>query len=362
MTLRLVRLASLAVVVGILLWIPANVETGTVGLWSQAWILAIAAMGLNLVYGYTGMFSIGHSAFFGVGAYTTAILVTREGMTPIATVPVAVGLGFVIGCLVALPAIRIKGLYLVLVTMAVGLLFPALVMYTKLTWLTNGAVGISSAGYIVPPGWAEWMLGGLRGRAGLAVFVYWISLIAMVLALLVTRGVVTGRTGRSLIAIRDHEGVAAMMGVNVARTKLLVFAVSAALCALAGSVTTVATGLAAPEALYLTVLGSIFFLIVMIVGGAGTLLGPVVGAIAYVFLNHYAIEAASSGEGVIGWLFSWTDASPGIIIFGALIIVLMFLAPTGLVGIAQQGGRRLRRFAASRAPAARPPVETADAS
>ncbi|HEX6870733.1 MAG TPA: branched-chain amino acid ABC transporter permease, partial [Micromonosporaceae bacterium] len=154
---RAAQFTCLVVIAAVALWIPNNATTGTIGLWNQAFILAIAGMGLNLIYGYVGIISVGHSAFFGVGAYTTAILVLREDWAPTATIPVAVVIAFVVGCVVALPATRIKGLYLVLVTMAVGLLFPALLTYPKLTWLTGGSLGLSSAGYVRPPAWAAWM-------------------------------------------------------------------------------------------------------------------------------------------------------------------------------------------------------------
>ncbi|HEX6872308.1 MAG TPA: branched-chain amino acid ABC transporter permease, partial [Micromonosporaceae bacterium] len=179
------------------------------------------------------------------------------------------------------------------------------------------------------------------GRLGLAIFLYWMGIGGMLVALFVCRGIVRGRPGRRLIAIRDQEKVAAMMGINVPITKMLAFGVSAALCALAGSLTTVGTGVAAPEALYITVLGSIVFMLVMIVGGAGTLSGPIIGAITYVFLNQYTLDAAASGNAIFDVLFSWARSSPGMVLFGVLLIVLMFVAPSGLAGVGTSLFRRL---------------------
>ena len=149
----------------------------------MAFALIIAAMSLNLVLGYAGLISLGHSAFFGIGGYTTAILVKDHGWSPGWTFYAAAAIAFVIGCIVALPALRLKGVYLALVTLAVAVLFPQLMKWRKLEWLTNGAQGIDSVRYEDVPTWP--IIGELRGREGRTEFAYWLAFVVLVIAYLV---------------------------------------------------------------------------------------------------------------------------------------------------------------------------------
>ena len=142
-----IRLVWVAAVVAVLVYIPTKTTSGTVGDFTLAFEYAIAAMSLNLVLGYAGIISIGHSAFFGMGMYTTAILVTRYGWSQGWTFFVAAAITFVVGYLVALPALRLKGIYLAVVTLALAVLFPTLVRWDKLEWLTEGPAGIGSVTY-----------------------------------------------------------------------------------------------------------------------------------------------------------------------------------------------------------------------
>lgn len=326
-------------VVLFVLYFPAKAETARVGQMADAYVLIIAAMALNLVFGFTGQISIGHSAFFGVGGYATAILVKDHGWSPGYTFYAGAAIAFVVGCLVALPALRIKGIYLALVTLAVAVLFPTLIKWQKLEWLTAGPKGIDSVRYDEIPTWP--LIGELKGREGRAEFAYWLALLVLVVVYLVCRGIVKSRVGRALVAIRDNETAAAVMGVNLAATKTLVFGVSAALCATAGSLSTLRTGVATPDGQYVTLLGSIIFLLIMVVGGAGSLTGPIVGGLAYVWLDNTTRDAGASGDGVIGWLFGWSDQSPATLILAIALVVLMFVAPYGLVGLAKRLSRKV---------------------
>ena len=314
-----------------LLYIPTKGETGTVGDMTFALQLAIAAMALNLVMGFGGIVSIGHSAYFGLGGYTTAILVDHYGWSQGWTFYVAAVLGFVVGCATSLPALRLKGVYLALVTLGLAVLFPQLIKWKKATWLTDGARGIDDIGYDDVPKWP--ILGELRREEGRVVFMWWVTVIVVVLAYLVCRGIVKSRVGRSLIAIRDNETAAAVMGVNTARTKTIVFGVSAAMCAVAGSLFAVSGKIVNPDLRNFTLVGSIIFLLVMVLGGAATLWGPIVGAIAYVVVETRTREAAANGEGVIGWLFGWMSGSPAALILALAMLAIMFLAPFGIIGL-----------------------------
>ena len=123
------------------------------------------------------------------------------------------------------------------------------------------------------------------------------------------------------------------MGVNITRAKVLVFGISASLCSLAGVLATLRTGVVTPDGQYITLLGSIVFLLIMIVGGAGSLWGPIVGGLIYVWLDNTTRGFGSGSDGIIGALFGWADQSPATLILGVALILIMFLAPYGVVGL-----------------------------
>jgi branched-chain amino acid transport system permease protein len=328
-----IRLLWVAAVVAFVVYIPTKTETQTVGDMSLAIELAIAAMSLNLVLGYAGIISIGHSFFFGLGMYTTGILVVRYGWAQGWTLYVAAAIAFVVGALVSLPALRLKGIYLALVTLALAVLFPVLVKWDKLAWLTEGAAGISGVSYEDIPDY-PWMP-DLRGREGRAIFVYWLGIVLLVICYLVTRGIVKSRVGRSLIAIRDNDTASAVMGVHRARTKTIVFGISAAMCALAGSHMAIQGNLSNADITFVTLVGSITFLLIMVLGGAATLWGPIIGALFYVVLEARTREAGTS-EGIVNTIFvDWLkfETSPATFILAVIIIVVIFVAPFGIVGL-----------------------------
>lgn len=335
-TLRLLGAGLITLVV---LWIPTQMSTARIGQFADAFVLIVAAMSLNLVLGFTGQISIGHSAFFGLGGYTAAVLIKKYEWSPGYTFYVAAVLAFIVGCVIAVPALRIKGVYLALVTLAVAVLFPTLVKWKKLAWLTGGAKGIESARYDELPVWP--ILGELKGRDGRAVFAYWLAFVVLVITYLVCRGVVKSRFGRSLVAIRDNETAAAVMGVNITSAKVLVFGISASLCSLAGVLATLRSGVVTPEGQYVTLLGSIVFLLIMIVGGAGTLWGPIIGGLVYFWLENTTRGFGADSDGVVGFLFGWADQSPATLILGVALILIMFLAPYGLAGLIKKSVARL---------------------
>lgn len=335
-----VRIVVFVALAALALWIPTSASNGVIDSCITALTLMACAMALNLLLGYTGQISIGHSAFFGIGAYTTGILVSKYGWSPFVTMPVAFVLAFVVGAIVSLPALRIKGVYLALVTLALGLVFPQLVKAPKMVGLTGGARGLDKTGFRFTKknptyeifGWNPW--GNLRGE-NVKPFHYWIALVIVVIVYLVCRGIVKSRAGRSLVAIRDNETAAAVMGVNLAATKALAFGISAALCSLPGSLSAIRTGNVTPDSANLTVLGAITFLIVMVVGGAGSLWGPIVGAALFVYVTELTGDWSDPQAipGLLRPLFDWSNTPPGSGIFAIVLIVLMFVAPFGLVGL-----------------------------
>lgn len=355
-----IRALWVAAVLAFVIYIPTKTETGTIGDITLAFELMICAMGLNLVLGYAGIISIGHSAFFGLGGYVTGILVTRYGWDPGWTLYIGAIGAFVVGCIVALPALRLQGVYLALVTLALAVLFPAMVKWQKLAWLTNGPRGINGVSYDEIPTWP--LIGELRGRDGRAVFAYWLAFVVLVVAYLVCRGIVKSSVGRSLVAIRDNETAAAVMGVNRAATKMLVFGVSAAITAVAGSVSTLRTTFVGPEVVNITLVGSITFLLVMVLGGAGTLWGPILGGLAFVYVDSRARKAGQgSGGGILDWLQgNWFAGSPASLILAVVLVVLMFVAPFGLVGLLKRIAARFIQIVPKRAGEGGEPTLVAD--
>ncbi len=325
-------------------------------------VFALAAVSLNLLIGFTGQISIGHSAFFGIGAYTLAILVADHGWSPGWTYPVAALVCFAVGVLVGVPALRLRGLYLALVTLALAQIFPALVR--KFDEFTGGSQGIGGLQYDAP-GWT-----GLEsGRQGRAEWMYWLALGTLAVGYVIVRNLVKSRVGRSMVAVRDNSTAAAAMGVHVAATKTIVFGLSAALAGLAGCTFALRQTQTTPENLNFTILGAILFLVIMVVGGAGSLMGPIVGAFVYYRVDQFT-RALPEKSWLPTSLHDFLQGRPNLatLVFASLLILLMFVAPFGLVGLAKRVGRRLvvvvpvpplvPASAAASGPAAADPPET----
>jgi branched-chain amino acid transport system permease protein len=302
-------------------------------------ILAIAALSLNLLIGFTGQISIGHSAFFGLGAYTTAVLVKDHGWSPGWTFFAAAILCFVVGVFVGVPALRLKGLYLALVTLALAQIFPQLVR--KLDFVTGGSKGISGVTY-TPPSWT-----GLssNNRADRNEWLYWIGLVLVILCFVVVRNLVKSRIGRAMVAMRDNELAASVMGVHLAVVKTVVFGISAAMCGLGGSLFAIRQTQATPDIPYFTIIGSIIFLVVMVLGGAASLTGPIVGAIVYYRLDEYT-RGIEGKDYIPNTVRDFLQGRPNLatLIFAAVLIGLMFVAPDGVVGLAKRLSRRVVRI------------------
>ncbi|MFI6906139.1 branched-chain amino acid ABC transporter permease [Nonomuraea sp. NPDC050394] len=270
-------------------------------------VVALPAIGLSLLTGYGGLISLGQGAFFGIGAYTTAILVADHGWAWWATVPLALVLAFAAGMLVGTPALRIRGVYLAIITLVLGALFPSVVM--RFGALTGGNQGKPLSAMAAPP----WLpLAGDQFR-------YLVCLGALVIALVLTRNLTRGQAGRALVAMRDDETAAALMGVDVARTKLALFGISAALAGLAGSLFAATHGIVSSETAYVTLTGSIQFLAAIVIGGATTALGPLIGAAVTERLPD---------------LLSDIDPVLAPAVYGALLVAVVLVMRDGLAGFA----------------------------
>ena len=272
------------------------------GLLADAFIIAIAVMGVNLISGYTGQISLGHSAFFAIGAYTGIILTDGRVSTPFFgedniwnpgwTIPVAAALCFLVGCVVGLPALRLKGIYLALTTLVFVEAVRSTLKYEKFEDVTGGASGIKGDKY-TPPEYVFDFFGiklptGLDGRGDLNQWMIYLSLALLLFIMLMVSGIMRSRVGRAMVATRDNELAAEVMGVNLSVIKTVTFGLSGAITGIGGALFGLKLGLVDADVPLFGLFGAITFLVAMVVGGAAQNWGPMVGAVFYVFVNEIA--------------------------------------------------------------------------
>lgn len=290
-------------------------------------IAAIAVLGLNLLTGFNGQISLGHGAFYAVGAYTAAILMDKLNVPYFATLPAVAVVCFVVGYLFGLPALKLEGHYLALATFALALAVPQILKYRWLEDLTGGVQGIVLSKPEVPFGLPlnedQWL--------------YYYCLVTMVILFWAANNMLNSRSGRAMMAIRDHYMAADTMGINTARYKTVTFGISAAYTGIAGALSASAIAFVAPDSFNFFL--SIKFLIGLVVGGVGSLVGSVVGGIFYVLVDNSAQAISTYIKNDLGLQFDLSAYT----IFGLLLIILMYLMPQGIVGGVYVLFRRLRR-------------------
>ncbi len=276
-------------------------------------IYAVAILGLALVTGINGQISLGHGAFYAVGAYVTAILMSLYDVPYWATLPVSAVICAGIGFLVGLPALRLGGLYLALTTFALAVATPQLLKYKLLQGWTGGVQGLvvdkPDPPFGLPINADQWL--------------YLFSLAVAAVVFLLAANLVRGRIGRAMRAVRDNALAAEATGINVALFKTRTFAVSAMITGVAGSLGAITVGFVSPDSF--TVFLSITLFTGLVVGGASTIAGPVFGALFITFLPNVAEQISKAAPGVI---------------YGVVLIAFMFLLPSGVAGGL---GRALRR-------------------
>ena len=290
----------------------------------MAGIFGVLAMSLNLLLGYTGQLSLGHAAFFGVGAYTSALLTLKLEWSFWPALAVAVGLAGAAGFFIGRLALKLRGAYFVLVTIS----FAGVISLISVNWieLTNGPLGLPG---VPAPVFGPW---SLRTKTAY----YYLVLAAVALSYAVCRRIVRSRIGRALVALRENEALAESIGVDVTHYLVLAAVVSAAMAGLGGSLYAHYTRFVSPEVFLFTY--TVTMVIMVVAGGKGTLAGPLVGAVLFTALPE-ALRAAASWQ--------WQ-----MLAYGVVLVLLVFLLPRGIV---PRLGETLagRRSAAVVAPAAR---------
>jgi branched-chain amino acid transport system permease protein len=318
------------VVLAVLLVLPFLVKNYRVFQFNLVIVYAIAVLGLNILTGYNGQFSLGHGAFYAIGAYASAILMDQAGMPYWATLPLAALVCFAFGILMGFPALRLEGHFLALATFALALAVPQLLKYKKLEGLTGGVQGI-----VLNKPEPPFSFRFLDQNFNADRWLYYFSLFVAAIMFLIAWNLLRGRVGRALVAIRDHPIAASAMGINLTVFKTLTFGVSAAFTGVAGALGAIVVAFVAPDSF--TVFLSITFLVAVVIGGLASISGAIFGAIFIQFVPNVADEISKSAP--------WA-------IYGIFLIVFMYLMPVGVAGMLAKvwGSLRRRSSAAAAAP------------
>ncbi|MBW1785230.1 MAG: branched-chain amino acid ABC transporter permease [Deltaproteobacteria bacterium] len=300
----------LALIIGACL-LPAVADDYIVSQFAFIAMYSIATVGLMLLTGYTGQVSMGHAAFFGIGAYTSAIL-TAKGIPFLLALPAAGLLAGFVGIFIGLPALRLSGLYLAIATMGFGFIVEEILV--RWESLTRGNMGMM----VDPPSiFGFWFDTEAR--------FYYLTLVVLILTILAAKNLLRSPTGRAMIAIRDSEVAAQAMGISMARFKTTAFAVSAFFTGVAGSLYAHKLTFINPESF--TILVSIEFLAMIIIGGLGSIHGAVFGATFIIMLPQIIVMTK---EYMPQYLAAQTGLEAAL--YGIMIILFILFEPMGLYG------------------------------
>ena len=297
---RAAPLAALAVALVLPLVLPNEYYLQIL---TQGYVFAISACGLNVILGFAGQLSLAHAGFFGIGAYTVALLATKVGIAFWAGLPAGIALSAVFGFAIGSICLRSKGHYFAIFTLAVGLIIHLVIQ--KWESLTHGHIGVIG---IPGPG----AIGPLTFDSGIARS--YLALAALGLTLVATSRLLRSPVGRTLMAVRESEPLAAAVGLDVMAAKRMAFTVSAALAGLAGGLYAGFIGFLGPEASNVEV--TFNTLLYVMVGGIGSLSGPVAGTFIVYGLSQ-VLQVLQEYQ---------------MVIFGLALVLLILFMPSGLAG------------------------------
>lgn len=284
----------------------------------------IAAMGLNLLTGFTGQISLGHAAFAGVGGYTAAILITRLGFSFWLALPCAGVMAALAGLIIGIPSLRVKGLYLCMATLAAQFIFEFIFVHWE--GMTQGIRGIN----VPPPSLGPFLINTEKKY-------YFLTLLMVILAVAYARNIGRSRVGRAFVAIRDRDLAAEIIGINLFRYKLTAFAISSFYAGVAGALWVGFIRIVTPEHFPFQL--SIQYLAMVIVGGMGSILGTIFGAIFMTLVPEVLnVLSAALKEMFPGTTQLFIPLKE--VVFGSLIVIFLIFEPLGLAEI----WRRIKAF------------------
>jgi branched-chain amino acid transport system permease protein len=342
-----VRITSVALFVVAVALLPFVLPDYRASEFARVGIFFIALIGLNVLTGYTGQISLGHGAFMAVGAYTTALLVAGrpgletagldppgwlplgDGMRDIWTIPIAALVAGVAGFLVGLPALRLRGLYLALVTFAFAVSMPQLLREPEET--TGGTNGINLFGTT-----EDRLTGAITNTVHIPVldrdltfndWTYYLSWTLALVGLGIAWLILRGRSGRAFRSIRDSEVAATASGISLPAYKTLAFAISAAYAGVAGSLLAIVATIVSPGSFPVSL--SVQLLIGVVIAGLGSLWGLLAGAL---FLQYLPVGIQELGDlGSLPDRLQSEALSPGVpsVIYGVVLLVVLFVLPRG---------------------------------
>jgi branched-chain amino acid transport system permease protein len=305
------------VVLALLVLAPLAVKNFVIFQMTMLLIYGLAVMALNILTGGSGQFSLGQSAFYAVGAYTSAILMETYNVNYVLTLPISGILCFGVGFLFGLPALRLSGVYLALATFALATAMPQLLKLNFLEPWTGGVQGLvvtkPDAPFGLPMSQDMWL--------------YYFTLAITIAIYVAAVNLLRSRSGRAFMAIRDNEIAASAMGVDVALYKTLAFGVSAGITGIAGSLGAIVVQFVAPDSYTITLAIQLF--LGMVVGGVGWLPGSIVGAAFIIFVPNMAESISKGLSGAV---------------FGVLLFIVIYVVPHGARQIAIFGQQMVAKY------------------
>ncbi len=314
------------IVLALLIVVPFFVKNFIIFQLTMLLVYGLAVLALNILTGGSGQFSLGQSAFYAVGAYTSAILMEHAGMNYALTLPIAGFVCFLFGFLFGQPALRLSGVYLALATFALATAMPQILKLGYFEYWTGGVQGL----VVTKPDAPDIVQSALRWfhlKMSQDMWFYYFTLAITIAIYILSVNLLRSRSGRAFMAIRDNEIAASAMGVNVALYKTLAFGVSAAITGIAGGLGAIAVQFVAPDGYTITLAISLF--LGMVVGGVGWLPGSIVGSAFIIFVPNIAEGISKGLSGAV---------------FGVILFLVIFLVPHGARQVAMVAQHLLGRL------------------